>query len=310
MSSRCLEGCGVRRLVASIAGMAGFALGAAFAQEAPLGHTTTSSAHAPTSTVAATRGALRDGLPDALRVCADPDNLPFSRQDGSGFENRIAQLVADDLRLPLQTYWLPQIRGFVRKTLGAHACDVILGVPAEDERVLATRPYYRSTYVIVTRVADAAPLRSFDDPRLARLQVGVQLVGNDLAATPPGHALAQRGATEHVVGFTMMGDGPAAQRMVQALAERQLDAALVWGPQAGYFAARAPVPMTVSAALPPAGLAVPFEFSIAMGVRREDKALRDALNDVLARRRAEIDAILAQYHVPRTDRVIEIGAAR
>jgi mxaJ protein len=246
----------------------------------------------------------------ALRVCGDPDNLPYSHKDGSGFENRIAQVVADELKLPLDTFWLPQRRGFVRKTLGADECDVLIGVPADFERVLATRPYYRSSYVFVTRAADRQPLRSFDDPRLARLKVGVQLIGNDLAATPPGHVLAQRGAVDRVVGFTVFGDGPAAGRMLQALAQGQLDAALVWGPQAGYFAQRSAVPLRFTVADAPPDTAMPFEYAIAMGVRRGDKALRDALDTAIERRRDEIDAILARYAVPRTDRVFAAGAAR
>ena len=242
-----------------------------------------------------------DGLPTALRVCADPDNLPFSHQDGSGFENRIAQLVADELQLPLKNFWLPLRRGFVRKSLGANECDVFIGVPVRFERVLPTRPYYRSSYVFVTRADDAKPLQTFADERIASLRVGVQLVGNDLAATPPGHALIQRGAVDHVTGFTVYGDGPAAQRMVGALASGQIDAALIWGPQAGYFAQHAARPMRVSIATPPDALPMPFEFAISMGVRRGDKALRDALDAVIDRRRADIDAILASYQVPRTD---------
>ncbi|HEX6708518.1 MAG TPA: quinoprotein dehydrogenase-associated putative ABC transporter substrate-binding protein [Albitalea sp.] len=237
----------------------------------------------------------------SLRVCADPDNLPYSHADGSGFENRIARLVADELGLPLAITWMPLGRGFVRKTLGANECDVLAGVPADFERVLATRPYYRSSYVFVTRADAARPLRSFDDPRLARLRVGVQLVGNDLAATPPGHALVQRGATARVIGYTPLGDGPAAERMLAALAHGELDAALVWGPQAGYFAARSPVPLRLAVAEPPAGLRVPFDFAISMGVRRGDTALRDQLDAALARRRADIDAVLADYGVPRVD---------
>src|SRR6185295_16348211 len=93
-----------------------------------------------------------------LRVCADPDNLLYSHADGSGFENRIAQVIADELGMPLVTTWRPLGRGFVRKTLGANECDVLLGVPADLERVLATRPYYRSSYVFVTRAADRRPL--------------------------------------------------------------------------------------------------------------------------------------------------------
>ena len=240
--------------------------------------------------------------PPPLRVCSDPDNLPYSHADGSGFENRIARVVADELQRPLVTHWTPLRRGFVRKTIGADECDVLIGVPAGFDRVLTTRPYYRSSYVFVTRAADAAPLRSFDDTRLPRLRVGVQLVGNDMAATPPGHALAARGATERFVGFTVFGDGPAAQRMVAALARGEIDAALVWGPQAGWFARRSPVPLALAQADAPPDVPMPFRFSIAMGVRRGDTALRDALNDAIDRRRPDIDAILAEYAVPRTDK--------
>lgn len=238
----------------------------------------------------------------ALRVCAEPDNLPYSRRDGSGFENRIAQLAAEDLHLPLQYEWLPDRRGFVRKTIGANACDVIIGVPAGDSRVLTTRPYYRSTYVFVQRedrARTSGALTSFDDPRLAALRIGVQLVGNDLAATPPGHALARHGAVERVRGFTVDGDGPPASRMVRDVADGTLDAAIVWGPQAGYFAARAGAPLRLSPAVPPADPGLPFAFSIAMGVRRGDTAMQQQLNGFLGRRAAEVDAILDAYDVPR-----------
>jgi quinoprotein dehydrogenase-associated probable ABC transporter substrate-binding protein len=236
-----------------------------------------------------------------LRVCADPDNLPYSHADGSGFENRIATLLATELGATLRYEWQPLRRGFVRKTVGAGLCDVFIGVPSDFERVITTRAYYRSAYVFVSRTEP--PLISFDDPRLAQLRVGVQLIGDDQAATPPGHALAMRGATANVEGFTIYGEGPSAQRMVTALGAGRLDAALAWGPQAGYFAARAAVPLRISPARPPPELAaMPFEFSIAVGVRRGERALRDELDAILARRRDEIDAILAAYSVPRTDR--------
>lgn len=233
---------------------------------------------------------------EPLRVCADPDNLPYSRADGSGFENRIARLVADDLRRPLEYTWLPDVRGFVRKTLGARSCDVIVGVPADFERTANTRPYYRSTYVLVQRAADA-PLRSFDEPRFATLRVGVQLIGNDLAASPPGMLLAQHGYTRNVRGFPIVGAQPSAQRAVDALVRGEIDAALLWGPQAGYFAGNAAVPLRVTPLSAPAD--AHFDFAIAMGVRHADKALREQLDDVIARRRADIDRILAEYDVPR-----------
>jgi mxaJ protein len=234
-----------------------------------------------------------------LRICADPDNLPYSREDQSGFENRIARLVADEMGATLRYEWLPQIRGYVRKTLGANLCDVFVGVPARFERVLPTRPYYRSSYVFVQRSADE-PITSFDDERLRHLRIGLQLIGNDLAATPPGHVLAERGITGNVAGFVVMGEHPAAQRIVDAIARNDLDVGLVWGPQAGYFASHASVPLRVNLAKPPKD-APPFEFAIAMGVRRGDRALRDELNGILERRRRDIDAILVQYGVPRVE---------
>jgi mxaJ protein len=233
-----------------------------------------------------------------LRVCADPDNLPYSNLDESGFENRIARLVATELHMQLRYAWQPQRRGFVRKTLGAGLCDVFIGVPAGFDPVLTTRPYYRSGYVFVTR-ADTAPLESFDDPRLPRLAIGVQLIGDDLAATPPGYALARHGAVDRVVGYPIYGDGPAAARAIADLAHGRLDAALLWGPQAGYFAAHSAVPLRIAEAHPPADVAMPFEFAIAMGVRKGNHALQQALDAVLARRGAEIAAILDDYRVPR-----------
>src|SRR2546421_2642437 len=230
-----------------------------------------------------------------LRVCAEPDNPPFSRQDESGFENRIARLLADEMRAELSFVWEPQRRGFVRKTLGAGVCDVWIGVPSDLERVLTTRPYYRSTYVFIAR---EKVLASFDAPELKALRIGVQLPGNDMAATPPGHALALRGAVDNVVGYTVYGDRPAAQRIVDAIAKDELDAGVVWGPAAGYFAAQKK--LIVAPARPPAELAqLPFQFSISMGVRPGERALRDELDALIERGQARIDAILDEYAVPR-----------
>jgi quinoprotein dehydrogenase-associated probable ABC transporter substrate-binding protein len=240
-----------------------------------------------------------------LRVCADPDNLPYSQRDGSGFENRIARLVAEDLHRPIAWFWQEQRRGFVRKTLGAGECDVLIGVPAGFDKVLRTRPYYRSTYVAVSRRGEP-PFAGFAPDQLRGRRFGVQLIGNDLAASPPGHALAENGATANVTGFLVYGDGPAARRMVDAVAAKAIDVALVWGPQAGYFVRRAAVPLTVAPVAAPAGVPAPFDYAIAMGVRKGDTALRDQLDAVLARRRADIDAILADYAVPRVD----VAAAR
>lgn len=242
--------------------------------------------------------------PAALRVCADPDNLPYSHEDGSGFENRIARLLADDLGVPLEYAWLPDRRGFVRKTLGAGLCDVIVGVPVDFERTLNTRPYYRSTYVLVDQAGPDGP-RDFSDARLRQWRMGVQLIGDDLAASPPGHALVQVGAVANVTGFPIPGFEPAAARMVHALERGELDAAFIWGPQAGYFAQRAKVPLQLRVLAPPPGLrGQPFTFDIALGVKRGNRALRDRLDEVLARRRDDVRRILREYGVP----LVEEGA--
>jgi quinoprotein dehydrogenase-associated probable ABC transporter substrate-binding protein len=249
-------------------------------------------------------GAAHAGAPRAadpgpeLRVCADPDNLPYSQRDESGFENRIARLVADDLGMRLSYFWQEQRRGFVRKTMGAGACDLFIGVPAGFDKVLTTRPYYRSTYVAVTR-GGAPAFSGFAPGALSGRRFGVQLIGNDMAASPPGYALAKGGAVANVTGFLVYGDGPAAKRMADALASGAIDVALAWGPQAAWFAHNAPVPMAVATLAPPAESPLPFEFSIAMGVRKGDAALRDRLDALLVRRKVDIDAILDAYFVPR-----------
>jgi quinoprotein dehydrogenase-associated probable ABC transporter substrate-binding protein len=252
----------------------------------------------------APRAALPPAPTDVLRVCADPDNLPYSHQDGSGFEDRIARVLAQELGVQLQYAWLPDRRGFVRKTLGAGLCDVVVGVPAGFERAQLTAPYYRSGYVWVQRADAGPPPASFDDPRLRSLRIGVQLIGDDLAASPPGWALARHVPGARVVGYPIPGEQPAAQRMVAALAAGELDGAFVWGPQAGYFADRAAVPMRIARVAPPPDLPPDqtFEFDIALGVRRGDDALRQRLAQALERRRGDIDAILAQYRVPRLER--------
>ena len=234
-----------------------------------------------------------------LRVCAEPDNLPLSSEQENGFENRIARLLADELGAKLVYAWQPQRRGFVRKTIGADLCDVWMGVPAGFERLATTRPYYRSSYVFLNRADARAPLGSFDDRRLPSLRIGVQLIGDDFAATPPALALARAGAVDGIVGYPVYGDGPAVQRISADLASGKLDAALVWGPQAGYFTDHAPVPLAATPASPPPGLGLPFDFAIAIGVRKGNADLRRDLDAALERRARDVDAVLDAYHVPR-----------
>ena len=231
-----------------------------------------------------------------LIVCADPDNLPFSQRDGSGFENRIAELIAKDLDARLVYRWQPLLRGALRKTIGAGLCDVLAGVPADPARRATTDAYYRSGYAFVTRRGWGPPLSSFDDPRLRTAKVGVPLLGADGAAAPAALALARHGVIDHVTGFPVYGASPVGQRMVEALADGRIDIAVLWGPQAGYFAAQARESMTI--ALAPAEAGTPQTFAIAMAVRADEDALRDEINAALARERPQIAAILAEYHLP------------
>ena len=231
-----------------------------------------------------------------LVVCADPDNLPFSHQDGRGFENRIAELVAQDLRARLVYRWLPLRRGVVSKTIGARVCDVLMGVPADPAGVATTIPYYRSSYALVTRTGWGAPVSSFDDTRIRVSRIGVPLIGADGAEAPPASALARRGMLDNVKGFPVYGALPVAQRMVDALATRQLDIAVGWGPAVGYYARRAKV--SIDLELVPDETSIPEAFSIAIAVRDDEPELRDALNAALDRERSRIDAVLVEYGVP------------
>lgn len=236
----------------------------------------------------------------ALRVCSDPNNLPFSNQRGEGFENRIAELIARDMGRVVRYTWWAQRRGFVRNTLNADLCDLIIGVPVGYDPVLTTKPYYRSTYAFVWRRDRALGIRSFDDPRLKTMRVGIPVVGDDYAATPPAEALLRRGIVQNVVGFSVYGDyrqpNPPA-RLIDAVATGDIDVAIAWGPLAGYFARGAQLEIVPIA--PDSEPEVRLAFAIAMGVRRSDRALRDTLDAILVRRRSQIEAVLDRYGVPR-----------
>jgi mxaJ protein len=239
-----------------------------------------------------------------LRVCADPNNLPFSNRREQGFENRIARLIAADLHATVTYTWWAQRRGFVRNTLKQHSCDVIMGVPVGMSMVLATAPYYRSTYVFVTRRGQHPGLRSLDDPRLRRLKIGVSLIGDDGANPPPALGLAQRGIVRNVTGYPVYGDYATESppsRIIDAVARGEIDVAVAWGPMAGYWTRRAAVPLTIAPIEPAVDRPfLPNVFAIAVGVRKRDSALRATLDAALARRRADIAKILDSYGVPRT----------
>lgn len=237
-----------------------------------------------------------------LRVCADPNNLPFSNQRRAGFENRIAMLLARDMGTTVQFSWRPQMRGFVRKGLKAGACDVYMGVPAAFGPLLTTAPYYRSTYVIVYRTGSRVHVRSLDDPALRKIKVGVHLIGDDYQNTPPAQALAARGIVQNVRGYPIVGDyskpDPQAE-IIKALERGEIDVAIVWGPFAGYFAKRSRTPLTLVPVTPAHDASgQTFAFDIAVGVGRADSALARTLDTLLVRERPAIHKILAEYGVP------------
>jgi mxaJ protein len=242
-----------------------------------------------------------------LRIAADPNNLPFSNERLEGFENKIAEVVAEELGAELRYTWRAQRRGFFRETLKSGDCDIVLGVPTGLERALTTEPYYRSSYLFVTRKDGGLRLSGMDDVQLRAARIGVQLIGDDGANTPPAHALAMRGIITNVVGYTVYGDYREANppaRIVSAVARGDIDVAIVWGPLAGYFAKRESIPLQISPIRPTgAGSpALPFWFDIGMGVKRGNQELKAKLDEALRTRRKEIGRILADFGVPEMAR--------
>ncbi|MFN7984560.1 MAG: quinoprotein dehydrogenase-associated putative ABC transporter substrate-binding protein [Vicinamibacterales bacterium] len=237
--------------------------------------------------------------PGVLRVCADPNNLPFSNRARQGFEDAIARLLADYRGERLEYTWWPQRRGFLRTTLNAGVCDVVMGVPSTLHTVLVTAPYYTSSYAFVSRRDAQLAIDSIDDERLRSLTIGVHVMGNDYALAPPGEALIARGLAGRIKGYSILGNyqqpNPPAD-LIDAVANKQVDVALAWGPLAGYFAARSKVPLDVRVARPVP--AVPLQFSMSMGVRSGDVALQRELNAFLVARKTAVKKILDSFHVP------------
>jgi mxaJ protein len=235
-----------------------------------------------------------------LRVCSDPNNMPFSNRDGQGFENKIAELIADDWGLPLAYNWFPQRRGFVRASLNSRRCDLVIGVPTGYDPLATTRPYYRSTYVFVYPPDKGVNVTTLDDPALKKLKIGVNLIGDDYTNPPPVQALADRGIIG-LKGYSVYGDyskDSPPHEIVDAVAKGDIDIAIVWGPLAGYYAKHEPVPLKV-VPLPPSGREdLPFAFDVSMGVRHKDKEFLAKVQDTLNRREADIRKILEEYGVP------------
>ncbi|HEY3809389.1 MAG TPA: quinoprotein dehydrogenase-associated putative ABC transporter substrate-binding protein [Steroidobacteraceae bacterium] len=248
-------------------------------------------------------GSGTDAAAGTLVVCADPNNLPFSNRAGQGFENKLAELLAHDMGEHVEYVWWAQRRGYVRSTLNEARCDLWPGVATGVDRVSTSKPYYRSTYVFVTRRDRRITGLSLDDPRLHTLSIGVQMIGNNATNTPPAHALAHRGITDNVHGYMLYGvyDHPNPSAAIVAAVEHgDVDVALVWGPLAGYFAGRSRVPLRLEPVTPSFdGPQLPMVYSISVGVRRGNAALRTRVDQILEREKPKVDALLASYHVPQ-----------
>jgi mxaJ protein len=228
-----------------------------------------------------------------LRVCADPENPPFSDRAGRGFENQIARIIGQELKLTVRFVWSRMGRGFVRNFLNGNECDLVIGLPAQFRPALTTKPYYRSTYVFVTRKSSEV-VRTFDDPRLTKMKIGVQIADDDY--TPPAQALARRGMIVQLVAFETT--GAQADSIIRAVASGKVDVAVVWGPLAGYYARRQRVPLTLTPVHPESDGLVPFTFEISMAVRKRDAALQQRVEQAIARRRTNIERILKAHGVP------------
>jgi quinoprotein dehydrogenase-associated probable ABC transporter substrate-binding protein len=236
-----------------------------------------------------------------LKVCADPNNLPYSDKTGAGFENKLADMLAEDMGTTVSYTWFPDRRGFISHTLDAGECDVVMGTPNVDG-VLTTRAYYRSGYVFVTRKADKLDFSSIKSPELKQLKVGVHVIGDDAAGTPPAVVLGEEGIVDNVVGFPIYGNyakpSPPGD-IIKALADGSIDVAAVWGPIGGYFAKQSPVPMVVTPITDTTSfLPQNFQYSISMGVRSDENDLKLKLNNFISRHQSDITALLQSYGVP------------
>jgi quinoprotein dehydrogenase-associated probable ABC transporter substrate-binding protein len=233
----------------------------------------------------------------ALRVCADPSGLPFSNEKEEGFENRIAGLLAAKLSLKLQYTWYPNAIGFLRNTLRVHRCDLVLGIVSGADLVLSTNPYYRSSYVIVTRRVDGHEIDTIGDPRLAALRVGIT------AGTPPADLAARAGLMARARPYPLHVDTRAEQpgrHMIEDLAAGQIDAALLWGPIAGYFARGQGEALKI-VPLVKEPKTTRTAFWISMAVRPGETEWKNTVNQALRDHQGAITAILKEYGVPLLD---------
>ena len=236
--------------------------------------------------------------PKVLRVCADPRNLPFSNEKGEGFENRLAELLAKKLQKKLDYMYFPQATGFVRMTLGAHRCDVIMGFPQGDDLVQGTNPYYRTAYALVAKAGSGLEdVTTLGDPRLKGKHLGI------VAGTPPATNMAANGLMTNAKSYPLMIDtrvDSSAGAMIGDLEKGEIDAGVLWGPMAGFYAKRANPPLHVTPLVKE--MAGPrLVFRIGMGVRPADQNWKRLLNRVIQENQTAINKILLDFGVPLLD---------
>ena len=243
-------------------------------------------------------GAIELVDPHVFRACADPRDLPFSDEAREGFENKIADLFAKKLGKSVAYAFYPDATGFVRNTLNAHRCDVVLGIAQGDDIVQPTNPYYRTGYVAAYKKGGAFDgLDSLQDPRLKTARIGV------VAGTPPVTYLATGGLLPQIKSYALMVDtrfDSPAQEMMADLEKGDIDVALLWGPLAGYYAAKASDPITVTPLVKEQN-GPKMEYRIVMGVRHSDQNWKRSLNKLIADNQDAINAILKSYGVPLLD---------
>jgi mxaJ protein len=237
--------------------------------------------------------------PHVFRVCADPNDLPFSNQVGQGFENQIAAVLAKDLGKKLGFTWQPQVFGFLQLTLDAYRCDVVMGVTQGYDLVENTNAYYRSAYALIFRPHSGFDgIRSLEDPRLKGKRIGI------IAGTPPATILAENDLLDHVHSYQLSVNlrffSPA-RDLAQDLEKGKIDVGVLWGPIAGYFASRSGGKLAIAPLLHEAKDGPPMEFSIVMGVRQDEDAWRQTLDTAITKEQPEITRILESYGVPLLD---------
>lgn len=236
--------------------------------------------------------------PDVLRVCADPRNLPLSNEKGEGYENKLAELLATKLQKRLAYTFFPQATGFFRMTLGAHRCDVVMGYPQGDDLVQGTNPYMRTAYAIVTKSGSGLEdVASLADPRLKDKHLGI------VAGTPPATSMAMNGLMANARPYALMIDtriDSSAEAMIKDVASGAIEAGVLWGPMAGYYAKRTDPPLLVAPLVKETG-GPRLAYRIGMGVRAADQNWKRLLNRFIQDNQPEINAILLGFGVPLLD---------